>query len=155
MTISFDLDDTLIPGMKRFPTEPQRCWHRLVSRERLRAGTLTLMRALREQDCKIYIYTTSLRSPAYIKWLFLSYGIHLDKIINKTVHDKALPGRAGSASKLPSAFDIDLHIDDSPGVEQEGVRFNFRTFIVEEQDEDWVGNVLMKIKSLPGLAGRM
>ena len=148
MTISFDLDDTLIPGMKRFPTEPQGFWRRLVSREKLRAGTLTLMRALRQQDCKIYIYTTSLRSPAYIRWLFLSYGIRLDKVINKTVHDKALLGQAGSVSKLPPAFDIDLHIDDSPGVEQEGVRFNFRMFIVEEQDGDWVRNVLEKIKGL-------
>ncbi|PSL25007.1 hypothetical protein [Chitinophaga ginsengisoli] len=149
MTISFDLDDTLIPGMKRFPTESQRFWHRLVSREKLRTGTLTLMKALREQDCKIYIYTTSLRSPAYIRWLFLSYGIRLDKIINKTVHDKTLSGGAGTVSKLPPAFDIDLHIDDSPGVAQEGVRLNFRTFIVEEQDADWVSNVLKTIKSLP------
>jgi len=43
MTISFDLDDTLIPGMKRFPTESQRFWHRLVSREKLGAGTLTFL----------------------------------------------------------------------------------------------------------------
>lgn len=149
MTISFDLDDTLIPGMKRFPTEPQRFWHRLISREKLRAGTLTLIKALRAQDCKIYIYTTSLRSPAYITWLFLSYGIRLDKIINKTIHDKTLLGQAGLVSKLPSAFNIDLHVDDSPGVAQEGDRFDFRTFIVEEQDEDWVRNVLMKIKGLP------
>lgn len=145
MTISFDLDDTLIPGMKQFPTEPQRFWHRLFSREKLRAGTPALMKALKGQDCKIYIYTTSLRSPAYIRRLFLSYGISLDKVINKTVHDKALKGQAGTPSKLPSIFDIDLHIDDSPGVEEEGIRFNFRTLIVEEHDGDWVNSVLRTI----------
>jgi FMN phosphatase YigB (HAD superfamily) len=148
MTISFDLDDTLIPGMKRFPTEPQRFWHKLVSREKLRAGTLTLMKTLKEQGDEVYIYTTSLRSPAYIRRLFLSYGIRLDKVINKTVHDKVLLGQAGRVSKLPSAFGIDLHVDDSPGVEQEGVRFNFRTIIVEEGDEDWANNILRKLKSL-------
>lgn len=142
MTISFDLDDTLIPGMKRFPTEPQRFWHKLVSREKLREGTLMLMKALKEQDCKIYVYTTSLRSPAYIRLLFLSYGIWLDKIINKKIHDKVLLRQASLVSKLPPAFNIDLHIDDSQGVEREGIRFNFRTIIVEEHDRDWANNIL-------------
>lgn len=147
MTISFDLDDTLIPGMKRFPTEPRRFWHKLVSREQLRAGTLSLMKTLKEQGHKVYVYTTSLRSPAYIRRLFLSYGIRLDRVINKSIHDKVLLNQAGWVSKLPSAFNIDLHIDDSPGVEQEGIQFNFRTIIVEEHDEEWVDNILRRLES--------
>lgn len=150
MTISFDLDDTLIPGMKRFPTEPQRFWHKLVSREKLRLGTLRLMKTLKEQDHKIYVYTTSLRSPGYIRRLFLSYGVRLDKVINKTIHDKVLLGQAGRVSKLPPAFGIDLHIDDSPGVALEGSQFNFRIIIVEEHDEEWDDNILKHFnKTIP------
>lgn len=149
MTISFDLDDTLIPGIKRFPVERQYFWQKLISRERLREGCILLMRRLKKENCSIYVYTTSLRSTLYIRCLFLSYGIWLDKVINKNVHDRVLGKQGMDVSKLPAAFNIDLHVDDSPGVAQEGIRFNFATIIIGEQEVNWTDNILAKIKSLP------
>jgi len=103
-----------------------------------------LIRQLKQEGCKVYVYTTSLRSPMYIRCLFLSYGIRLDKIINKTVHDRVLGKQGQEVSKLPVAFNIDLHVDDSPGVEMEGLQYNFATVIVGEED-NWVEKVREKL----------
>jgi hypothetical protein len=80
----------------------------------------------------------------YIRCLFLSYGIWLDKVINKTVHDRVLGKQGQQVSKLPVAFNIDLHVDDSPGVEMEGLQYNFATVIVGEED-NWVEKVKEKL----------
>ncbi|NQD57776.1 hypothetical protein HP546_20795, partial [Pseudomonas sp. CM25] len=45
-------------------------------------------------------------------------------------------------SKLPSAFDIDLHVDDSEGVRLEGVDHGFRVVVVCPKDENWAQKVL-------------
>ncbi|SFO65733.1 hypothetical protein SAMN05428949_5997 [Chitinophaga sp. YR627] len=145
MIISFDLDDTLIPGRIQFPLERQFPWHKLISRERLRKGSILLIRQLKQEGCKVYVYTTSLRSPMYIRCLFLSYGIWLDKVINKTVHDRVLGKQGQEVSKLPGAFNIDLHVDDSSGVEMEGVKYNFATVIIGEE-EDWMEKVREKLR---------
>jgi hypothetical protein len=142
MTISFDLDDTLIPGTNRFPLERAGIWHRLFSRERLREGTVYLFRELKERGCTIYIYTTSYRSPGSIRRLFMSYGIYPDRIINKTLHDNYSGKRGRILSKYPPAFGIDWHVDDSEGVKIEGERWGFRVMVVDENDEDWVSKVL-------------
>jgi len=63
VTISFDLDDTLIPGTKRFDTERQSLVHKILGLETLRIGTVELIIALQAKGHKIYIYTTSFRSP--------------------------------------------------------------------------------------------
>lgn len=142
MIISFDLDDTLIPGMKQFPLEPQRIWQRCLAKERLRAGTVRLFQTLRNRGHEVYVYTTSYRSVNRIKWLFWLYGIRLDKVINKPIHDRVLGQRAGRISKYPPAFNIDVHIDDSPGVEREGKLYSYRVFIVSEKENDWVEKLL-------------
>lgn len=146
MIISFDLDDTLIPGMKQFPVERKSILSRLISRESIREGTVRLMKQLRQDNHQLYVYTTSYRSPAYIRRLFWSYGIRLDKVINKSIHDKTLGKTAGSISKYPPAFNIDVHIDDSPGVAIEGERHHFNTIIVAEQDSDWTAILLQQLK---------
>jgi FMN phosphatase YigB (HAD superfamily) len=145
MIISFDLDDTLIPGMKQFPTEARGLWQKLFSREKIRAGTVQLMKTLKAREHRIFVYTTSYRSPAYIRRLFFSYGIYPEMIINKTIHDKTLGERAGSISKYPPAFNIDVHVDDSPGVGMEGERHHFKTIIIAEMDTDWVNNILAQL----------
>lgn len=145
MIISFDLDDTLIPGMKQFPTERRGIWQKLFSREKIRAGTIELIKALKAKNHRIFIYTTSYRSPAYIRRLFFSYGIFPEKIINKSVHDKTLGKRGAAISKYPPAFNIDVHIDDSPGVAMEGDRHQFNTIIVAEEDLHWGNNILQQI----------
>lgn len=145
MIISFDLDDTLIPGMKQFPTEHRGIWQRLFSREKIRAGTIELMKTLKAKDHRIFVYTTSYRSPAYIRRLFFSYGIFPEKIINKPLHDKTLGKRGALISKYPPAFNIDVHIDDSPGVAMEGDRYQFNTIIVAEDNLQWGDNILQQI----------
>jgi len=84
----------------------------------------------------------SLRSICRIRWLFFTYGIKLDKVINLRVHEKMLRERSVRSSKYPPAFNIDIHVDDSKGVEIEGQRFNFRTIIVSEDDINWADVIL-------------
>jgi len=148
MTISFDLDDTLIPGIKRFATERQSLSHKILGLETLRIGTVDLIKSLQKDGHKVYIYTTSFRSKNKIWWTFYLSGIRPDKIINQQVHDKILREKAKNYSKYPPIFNIDVHIDDSKGVEIEGHRHNFKTIIVEETDDTWTNSVLTKIAML-------
>lgn len=67
----------------------------------------------------------------------------MDTAINQQRHDSQLRENKIRASKFPPAFDIDVHIDDSPGVRIEGERFNFKTIIVDEHDKDW-GQTILK-----------
>ena len=137
MTISFDLDDTLIPGTKRFDTEKQTVVHRLLGLEKIRLGTIDLFKELRSKGYRIYIYTTSFRSVIKIKLMFYSYGIPVDTVINQQQHDRRLKESRIRTSKYPPAFGIDIHVDDSPGLRIEGEKFNFRTIIIDEGDKNW------------------
>jgi FMN phosphatase YigB (HAD superfamily) len=145
VTISFDLDDTLIPGTKRFDTERQNLLHKMFSLESLRIGTVELIKALQAKGHKIYIYTTSFRSPTKIWWTFFLYGVKVDKIINQEIHERTLREKAKDHSKYPPIFNIDIHVDDSKGVEIEGHRHNFKTIIVAEADSAWTESVLTNI----------
>ena len=80
MRISFDLDDTLFVAEEDgFALEPPlRFPLNKVFQERLRKGTPELMRRLREAGWEIWVYTTSFRSPLYIRSLFRHYGIQID-----------------------------------------------------------------------------
>ncbi|WP_205195176.1 hypothetical protein [Chitinophaga sp. Cy-1792] len=100
------------------------------------------MKELKKRQWEIYIYTTSYRKPRYIRQLFLSYGIGINKIINKAIHDKTLGTMGGNISKYPPAFNINIHVDDSPGVAMEGERHDFKTLIIAEEDQDWTNTVL-------------
>jgi hypothetical protein len=143
MIISFDLDDTLIPGTKRFETEKQTIAHRLLGLEKIRLGTIQLFKELRNKGYRIYIYTTSFRSASKIKLTFYFYGIPVDTAINQQRHNRQLRENKNKASKFPPAFDIDVHVDDSSGLRIEGERFNFKTIIVDENDKNW-GQTILK-----------
>jgi FMN phosphatase YigB (HAD superfamily) len=143
MTISFDLDDTLIPGTKTFETEKQTIAHRLFGLEKIRLGTIELFKELRDEGHRIYIYTTSFRSTTKIKLTFYFYGIPVDAAINQQRHDRQLRENKTRTSKFPPAFDIDVHVDDSLGLRIEGERFNFKTIIVDEHDKNW-GQTILK-----------
>ena len=134
MTISFDLDDTLIPSTKLFDTERQNFLQKLFRTEKIRSGTIELIKELQQQGHNIYIYTTSYRSTYKIWWTFFSHGIKIDKIINQHIHNKVLGKNSKGYSKYPPAFNIDVHVDDSAGVKIEGERHNFRTIIVTENN---------------------
>lgn len=145
LTISFDLDDTLIPGMKTFETEPQSLFQRMRGIEKIRLGTIVLMATLQQQGHKVFIYTTSLRPVHKIRRTLATYGIRPDKIINQQVHTKVLSGNHNRCSKYPPAFGIDVHVDDSEGVAIEGNRHNFKTIIVAADNVAWTDFVLQNL----------
>ncbi|WP_294313196.1 hypothetical protein [uncultured Chryseobacterium sp.] len=143
MKISFDLDDTIISN-SRFSLEKRSFFAKMIRAERIRLGTIELFRALRDRKHKIYIYTTSYRNVFKIKLMFLSHGIPVDFVINQQLHEKKIRNR-GNISKFPPEFGIDVHIDDSTGVEIEGKKFGFKTIIIAVDNTDWVNTILKKI----------
>jgi FMN phosphatase YigB (HAD superfamily) len=147
MKISFDLDDTIISTTK-FSLEKKSLWSKIVKAERIRLGTIVLFKKLRTENHKIYIYTTSYRSKIKIKLMFLSYGIPVDFVINQQLHDQRIRKKGKIISKFPPEFDIDVHVDDSLGVEMEGKKFGFKTIVVSVDDINWVNNILKKIDEL-------
>lgn len=146
MRISFDLDDTLICYRADAPCEPRPPWLRrvLAPREPLRLGARSLVQALRERGWEVWVYTTSHRSPASVRRWLRSYGIRVARVINQEVHDRLLRRTTGDGppSKHPGAFGIDLHVDDSEGVRQEGEQYHFRVVIVAPDDHGWTEKVL-------------
>jgi hypothetical protein len=152
MRISFDLDDTLV-CVSSVPTEqviPR--WIRWRYREGLRFGTRELMRALLRRRCEIWVYTTSFRSPRYLRGWFKSFGVPLDGVVNQSRHDQMV-GQQGP-SKFPPAFGIDLHVDDSEGVRSEGERHGFAVVVVSPEDLGWTARVLEAVDMRLSLAGR-
>jgi hypothetical protein len=145
MIISFDLDDTLIPGTKTFETEDQNLLQKLTGIEKIRKGTIQLFKELRTRGHGIYIYTTSFRPTLKAKLTFLSYGIPVDKVINQQCHDRELKENRTKCSKFPPAFGIDIHVDDSQGLKIEGAKFNFRTIILDEKDPAWADKILRTV----------
>ena len=144
--ISFDIDDTLACQLHHCAVEASRlpaCVHRWLG-EPLRIGTRSLTRELRRQGCSIWVYTSSGRTPSYIRRWLLLYGIRVDGVVNSVLHNRALTahGLSNAPSKFPPAFDIDLHVDDSEGVRIEGHDHGFRVVVVHPQDESWAQKVL-------------
>jgi len=147
MKISFDLDDTIISA-NRFSLEKRSFLAKIIGAERIRLGTIALFKALRERKHKIYIYTTSYRSVLKIKLMFLSYGIPVDFIVNQQLHEKRVRKKGKNISKFPPEFGIDIHIDDSAGVEMEGKKFGFKTIVISINDTNWTNTILKKIDEL-------
>lgn len=144
--ISFDIDDTLACQRHHCATEQSRLpvfVHRWLG-EPLRIGTRSLTQELRRQGCSIWVYTSSGRTPSYIRRWLLLYGIRVDGVVNSVRHHHALTvhGLSNSPSKFPPAFDIDLHVDDSEGVKIEGYDHGFRVVVVRPDDENWAQRVL-------------
>ena len=143
--VSFDVDDTLVCCGGAACSEASylpRCLQRWFG-EPLRAGTGALVRELRRRQCSVWIYTTSGRSPFYIRRWLLLHGIRVDGVVNSERHRQGLAAHGFSRlpSKLPPAFGIDLHVDDSEGVRLEGVRHGFRV-VVSPDDQHWTRRVL-------------
>ena len=144
--ISFDIDDTLACHHGHVVAEKSRvpaAIHRWLG-EPLRVGTRALIRELRRRGCSIWIYTSSDRSPFYIRRWLLLHGIRVDGVVNNARHRRGLAvhGFSNSPSKFPPAFGIDLHVDDSEGVQMEGETHGFRVVVVHPGDEHWTQKVL-------------
>jgi hypothetical protein len=143
MRISFDVDDTLVccPPVPAEQIVPW--WGRWWYPEPVRRGTRELMRALLERRCELWIYTTSYRSPLYLRGWFRSFGIPLAGVVNQDRHERVV-GRQGP-SKYPPAFGIDLHVDDSEGVGEEGRRHRFAVVVVAPTDPEWTARILAAV----------
>ncbi len=145
MIVSFDLDDTLFVSPDKFITEDalKFPWNK-VYKERLRRGTISLMKQLKDEGIHIWIYTTSFRSERYIRGLFHHYGIKLDGIVNGERHAKEVQGNKTEPmpSKYPGKYRIALHIDDDVSVLQNGKLYGFKVHLVGPQDDDWAKKIL-------------
>jgi hypothetical protein len=132
--VGFDLDGTLIPlGKPGFPVERQSAMLKALKLEPLRVGTVNLFKKLKEAGHEVGIYTTSFRSQRLIRVWLWSYGIKTDFVINEQLAGPVLRQSQINCSKYPPAFDIDLHIDDQPGVALEGERYGFETLLVQPE----------------------
>ena len=145
MRISFDVDDTLVcdPSV---PTEPfASWWRRWWYPELLRRGTRSLMQELHAGGHQLWIYTTSYRSAHYLRGWFRDFGVPICGVVNQQRHERVV-GRQGP-SKYPPAFGIDLHIDDSEGVAEEGKRHRFGVVVVSPTDLQWGIRILEAVES--------
>ncbi|MDF2188754.1 hypothetical protein [Paraflavitalea sp. CAU 1676] len=146
LRISFDLDDTLIAYSFPFATEPRQWWQKLLGQERLRAGTVALIKSLQAEGHSISIYTSSLRPVRRIRMLLRSYDIRVEQVINRQIHLKTVPVNKQQCSKYPPAFGIDIHVDDSTGLAIEGNQHKFKTIIVAMDQEDWTKYIWNEIE---------
>jgi hypothetical protein len=140
LRISFDVDGTLtgIPAMAAEP--PLARWRRRFHPEPLRLGTVALMAELIRHDAEIWIYTTSYRAPRYLRGWLRAHGIPLAGAVDQDRHGRIV-GRQGP-SKLPPAFGIDIHVDDSEGVARGGQRHGFKVVVVRPDALDRTARVL-------------
>lgn len=141
MIISFDIDNTLIPYGNEFDVEPKPSLHGVFGGEQIRHGTVSLFRDLEQRGHTIWLYTTSYRSRWNLRKSFLMYGLWPQKIINGDYGSQVLQANNCSASKNPALFGIDLHVDDSKGVEAEGLRYGFATLIIATDGRNWTSRL--------------
>jgi len=146
MIISFDIDNTLIPYSDEFEVENRNTLAKILGAEPIRKGTKRLFKELENRDHEIWIYTTSIRSIFNLKKTFRLYGLNPSKIINERINRKKLNQANCKSSKNPKLFGIDIHIDDSKGVELEGKTYGFKTIIIKTNDEIWVSKIIDRIK---------
>ena len=83
-------------------------------------------------------------TEAAVRAFQTSRQIRVDGIVNseRHLHGLALHGFSRLPSKYPPAFGIDLHVDDSEGVQMEGDAHGFRVVVVRPEDERWAQRVL-------------
>ena len=72
LRVAFDLDDTLIIPNSEYTEEifQYKLLAQIFKVEKLRLGTKEIFHFFEEENCELWIYTTSFRSIRYIKWLF-------------------------------------------------------------------------------------
>ena len=118
--------------------------------EKLRKGTVELMRYFQQQGEEIWVYTTSYRNTFYIRSLFWLHGIVVSGVVNQAVHNQRIKNRTDwpRCSKYPPAFGIDLLIDDQEGVKIEAERHGFRMIWIKPEQQDWTEQVISEYKKI-------
>ena len=145
MRISFDLDEVLFVDPEKYETEPQlRFPYNRLFPERLRKGTVQLIHDLQAQGFEVWVYTSSFRTPLYIKALFRQYGVRFDQIVNGQRHQNEVQGKRAQPmpTKLPSFYHIGLHIDDETSVIENGRLHGFHAMRVYEPDDQWAQKII-------------
>ncbi len=118
--------------------------------EKLRKGTIELMRYFQQQGEEIWVYTTSYRNTFYIRFLFALHGIVVRGVVNQAVHNQKIKNRTDwpRCSKYPPAFGIDLLIDDQEGVKIEAERHGFSMIWIKPEHQDWTEQVINEYKKI-------
>jgi len=147
MRVAFDLDNTLIRNDFNFPLAPAKrpLLQKLLQTEPLRLGVQEVFAFCRSQGWEVWIYTTSYRSPFYIRKMLWIYSLRVDGIVNQARHDQQVRVRS---TKHPPTFGIQVVIDDSRGVQLEGERFGFPVIQIDPQDAGWVETVRSQLAAL-------
>lgn len=149
MRISFDLDETLFVNPRTMDTEPELKfpWN-LLFKEKLRKGSVSLFKEIRERGHEIYIYTTSFRTTGYIRSYFKRYGLTLDRIINGDIHKKEVQRdrKQIMPSKYPPQYQIDLHIDDDKSLKANADHLGFSVLLLKESDKEWLCKIRKEMK---------
>lgn len=145
MRVSFDLDEVLFVSPVTHKTEPAlRFPLNRIFRERLRLGTVRLIKELHAQGYEVWVYTSSFRSEKYIRRLFACYGVRFDGIVNGARHLREVQ-RGHSETlpqKLPNRYNIALHVDDESVIASYGREFGFDVFELYAEDADWAEKII-------------
>lgn len=151
MRISFDLDEVLFVFPQTHKTEPPLMFpFNLIYKERLRLGTPELIHKLQELGYEVWVYTSSFRSERYIKNLFRLYGVKFDGIVNGTRHLKEVQRDNATTlpQKLPSMYRISLHVDDEEIVCSLGRQYGYRTYQLDEEDDEWKEKIIKRAEEV-------
>jgi hypothetical protein len=151
MRVAFDLDNTLIRNDFYFPLAQARrpIFQRLLQTEALRLGVCELFEFCWQQRWEVWIYTTSYRSPFYIRKLLWVYGLRVAGIVNQARHTKHVRVRS---TKHPPTFGITALVDDSRGVQLEGQRYGFPVIQIDPDNTDWVATVQTQLLKLAAVS---
>ena len=151
MRVSFDLDEVLFVSPLTHKTEPPLFFpFNKLYKERLRLGTPDLVRTLQKMGYEVWIYTSSFRSERYIKRLFRCYGITFDGIVNGTRHLKEVQrGHAKTLpQKMPSRYQISLHIDDETIICTMGRQYGFSAYQLDAEDDEWKEKIIERAEMI-------
>ena len=158
MRVSFDLDEVLFVSPQTHQTEPPLPFpFNRFFQERLRLGTPELIRELQALGYEVWIYTSSFRSERYIKSLFRLYGVHFDGIVNAQRHLREVQRdrRTILPQKVPSHYQISLHVDDETVICSLGREYGFRTYQLDAQDDDWKEKIIARANEVKELEQRI
>ena len=151
LRVSFDLDETLFVDPSNHKTEPPlRGPIARIYQERLRLGTVELVRRLQQEGFEVWIYTSSFRSERYINGLFRHYGIRFDGIVNGERHQREIQANSRDPvpTKLPNRYRITLHVDDEAIVATYGRTFGFQVYQLDAQDDEWAEKILARVRAI-------
>lgn len=148
MRVSFDLDEVLFVSPITHRTEDELAFpFNKIFKERLRYGTIRLVKRLQSEGFDVWIYTSSFRTERYIKCLFFLYGLRFDGIVNGERHLRDVQGKRTNPvpQKLPSKYRISLHIDDESIVCTSGRIHGFNVYQLNAQDDEWEEKIMTRV----------